>query len=351
LGITIGTYPTGEYNAITDVPGILVGHTTLMYDEPRVARTGVTVIVPRDGLIWQDNAFAGYFSFNGCGEMTGLPFVEEFGLLTSPIAITNTNQVGTAHEAVVSYGVDKKTAFAFKLPVIAETYDGWLNDIDGFHLTQAHVRQALDSAAGGPVAEGNVGGGTGMICHDFKGGIGTSSRVVEVGGSHYTVGALVQANHGDRHLLRVDGVPAGREIGYDHTPSPWTERPADGSIIVVVATDAPLIPAQCKRLARRAAVGLARVGGVAHNGSGDIFISFATGNHMYVDTKGLHALSMLPHPHLNPFFEAVAEAVEESILNALCAAETMIGYRGRTAHALPLDMLQQVMARYRRREA
>src|SRR3990172_3150270 len=186
LGVSIGIYPTGLYNAITDVPGILVGHTTLFYDEPRVARTGVTVIVPRDGLIWQDNAFAGYFSFNGCGEMTGLPFVEEFGLLTSPIAITNTNQVGTAHEAVVAYGVDKPTPFAFNLPVIAETYDGWLNDIDAFHLTQAHVRQALDSAASGPVAEGNVGGGTGMICHDFKGGIGTSSRVVEVGGSEHT---------------------------------------------------------------------------------------------------------------------------------------------------------------------
>lgn len=351
LGITIGTYPTGKRNAITDVPGVLVGHTTLIYDEPRVARTGVTVIVPRDGLIWQDNAFAGYFSFNGCGEMTGLPFVEEFGLLASPIAITNTNQVGTAHEAIVAYGVDKQTPFAFKLPVIAETYDGWLNDIDAFHLTQAHVRQALDSATGGPVAEGNVGGGTGMICHDFKGGIGTSSRVVEVGGSHHTLGALVQANHGDRHLLRVDGVPVGREIGDDHTPSPWTERPADGSIIVVVATDAPLIPAQCKRLARRAAIGLARVGSVAHNGSGDIFIAFAIGNHVYADAKGLHALSMLPHHHLNPFFEAVAEVVEESILNALCAAETMTGYRGRTAHALPLDTLPQVMLRYRRQEA
>jgi len=187
--------------------------------------------------------------------------------------------------------------------------------------------------------------------HFFKGGIGTSSRLVEVGGGRYMLGALVQANHGDRHLLRVDGVPVGREIGYDHTPSPWEERPAEGSIIVVVATDAPLIAAQCKRLARRAAVGLARVGSVAHNGSGDIFIALATGNHVYTDTKGLHALSMLPHSLLNPFFEAVAEAVEESILNALCAAETMTGYRGRTAQALPLDALQRAMALYGRREA
>ena len=203
--------------------------------------------------------------------------------------------------------------------------------------------------------------------HFFKGGIGTSSRVVEVGGGRYMLGALVQANHGDRHLLRVDGVPVGREIGYDHTPSPWEERPAEGlapspgsgqalravegSIIVVVVTDAPLIAAQCKRLARRAAVGLARVGSVAHNGSGDIFIALATGNHVYTDTKGLHALSMLPHSLLNPFFEAVAEAVEESILNALCAAETMTGYRGRTAQALPLDALQRAMALYGRREA
>ena len=347
LGITIGTYPTGPYNAITDVPGVWVGHKTLIYDEPRLARTGVTVIVPREGAIWKDHAFAGFHSFNGCGEMTGLPFIEEFGVLSSPIAITNTNQVGLAHQAIVAYGAGQHYGFAFKLPVAAETYDGWLNDIDAFHLTEAHVREALDSAAGGPVAEGNVGGGTGMICHDFKGGIGTSSRVVDDESGRYTVGALVQANHGDRALLRVDGVPVGREIGPDHTPLPWHEPPKGGSIIVVMAMDAPLLPDQCKRLARRATVGLARVGSVGHNTSGDIFLAFATGNHVPAGARAPFDIKVLPH--LNPFFEAVAEVVEESILNALTAAETMTGFNGHTAHALPLDELQRVMARYRPR--
>jgi len=329
---------------------VWVGHHTLIYDEPHVARTGVTVIVPREGSIGQDNAFAAFHSFNGCGEMTGLPFIEEFGLLTSPIAITNTNQVGTSHEAMIRYGADKIGGFAWKLPVSAETYDGWLNDIDAFHLTAAHVHAALDSAQDGPVAEGNIGGGTGMICHDFKGGIGTSSRIVECPSGRYTIGALVQANHGDRALLRVDGVPVGREIGFDHTPSPWPEHPAAGSIIIVIATDAPLIPTQCKRLAQRAIVGMARVGGVGYNGSGDIFLAFATGNHIQADAKAPYDLKMLPHHHLNEFFEAVAEAVEESILNALTAAETMTGFQGHTAHALPLDELQRVMAMYRKRE-
>ncbi len=321
----------------------------MIYDEPRVARTGVTVIVPREGAIWSDNAFAGFHSFNGCGEMTGLPFIEEFGLLTSPIAITNTNQVGTAHAAIVEYGAGKYGGFAFKLPVAAETYDGWLNDIDAFHLTAAHVHEALDAAQGGPVAEGNVGGGTGMICHDFKGGIGTSSRVVDSESGRYTVGTLVQANHGDRHLLRVDGVPVGREIDPAHTPTPWPTPPQAGSIIVVIATDAPLIPTQCRRLAQRATVGLARVGSVGYNGSGDIFLAFATGNHVPTGAKTSYDLRMLPHHHLNPFFETVAEAVEEAILNALCAAETMTGFKGRTVHALPLDALQRVMATYRPR--
>lgn len=351
LGITIGTYPTGLHNAITDVPEILVSHRTLIYDEPRVARTGVTVIVPREGAIWSDNAFAGCHAFNGCGEMTGLPFIEEFGLLTSPIAITNTNQVGTAHAAIVEYGADKHGGFAFKLPVAAETYDGWLNDIDAFHLTATHVREALESAASGPVAEGNVGGGTGMICHDFKGGIGTSSRVVEHAGGRYTIGVLVQANHGDRSLFRVDGVPVGREIGPAHTPTPWPEPPSGGSIIVIIATDAPLIPTQCKRLAQRATVGLARVGSVGYNGSGDLFLAFATGNHFPAHAQAPYDLKMLPHHHLNPFFEATAEAVEEAVLNALTAAETMTGFQGHAAHALPLDELQRVMAKYRGREA
>ncbi len=347
LGITIGVFPTGPYNAITDVPGILVGHRTLMYNEPRVARTGVTVIMPRDGMIWADNAFAGFFSFNGCGEMTGLSFIEEFGLLTSPVALTNTNQVGLVHQSIVEYGVGKRSTFAFKLPVAAETWDGWLNDVNAFHLTRSHVFEALDSAASGPVAEGNVGGGTGMICHEFKGGIGTASRLVETPNGRYTVGALVQSNYGDRALFRVDGVPVGREIGPDHTPVPWPEPRQSGSIIVVLATDAPLLSDQCKRLARRATVGLARVGGTGHNTSGDIFLAFATGNHVPAEDRALLQVEMLPHHLLNPLLDAAAEAVEEAILNALTAAETMTGWQGRTAHALPLDELQRVMAKYR----
>ena len=348
LGITIGAYPTGEYNAITDVPGLWVGHRTLIYDEPRIARTGVTVIVPRAGSIWDDNAYAGFHSFNGCGEMTGLSAIEEFGALSSPIAITNTNQVGLAHQAIVEYGAGKHGGFAFKLPVAAETYDGWLNDIDAFHLTSAHVHEALDAAQGGAVEEGNVGGGTGMICHDFKGGIGTSSRSVECPSGRFTIGALVQTNYGDRELFRVDGAPVGREIDAAHTPTPWPVQPQSGSIIVIIATDAPLVADQCKRLARRATVGLSRVGGVGHNGSGDLFLAFATGNHLPVDAASAIEIKVLPQRHLNGFFEAVAEAVEEAILNALTAAETMTGFEGHTAHALPLDELQRVMAKYRR---
>ncbi len=347
LGITIGTLPPGPHNAITDVPGVWVGQTTLIYDEPRVARTGVTMIVPREGNIWTDNAFAAYHTFNGTGEMTGVHWLAESGLLCYPIAITNSHQVGIVRDSLVAYAKENDLSDSSALPVVAETYDGWLNDIDAFHLTKEHVYAALRTARDGPVEEGNVGGGTGMICHDFKGGIGTASRLVDCPSGRYTVGALVQANYGDRALLRVDGVPAGRKIGPEHTPLPWVEPPLRGSIIIVVATDAPLIPVQCKRLAQRATVGLARVGGVGHNGSGDIFIAFATGNHFPGSGEGLYDLKMLPHHHLNRFFEAVAEAVEEAILNALTAAETLAGFKGRTAHALPLDELQQLMVKYR----
>ena len=347
LGITIGNHPTGPHNAITDVPGVWVGHTTLIHDEPRIARTGVTMIVPREGNIWKDNAFAGFHSFNGCGEMTGMHWLTESGLLCSPIAITNTHQVGLAHEAMVSYGHERGHTDIGALPVVAETWDGWLNDADAHHLTKEHVYAALDSAAPGPVAEGCVGGGTGMICNDFKGGIGTSSRVVETKSGTYTIGALVQANHGNRNLFRIDGVPVGREIPATHTPLPWGEAPDTSSIIIIVATDAPLIPTQCNRLAQRAAVGLSRTGGIGHNGSGDIFLAFATGNHFADHGESLYDLKMMPHHHLNAIFEAEAEVVEEAILNVLTAAETTTGFKGRTAHALPLDEVRQVVKKYR----
>jgi D-aminopeptidase len=325
-----------------------VGHTTLLYDEPRIARTGVTVIVPREGHIWKNNAFAAFHSFNGTGEMTGMHWLTESGLLCYPIAITNTHQVGTVHEAIVAYGQENGLTEISGLPVVAETWDGWLNDLDAFHLKKEHVYAALASAKGGLVVEGNVGGGTGMICHDFKGGIGTASRVVTVPSGKFTIGALVQANHGDRLLLRVEGVPVGKEISPDHVPTPWPDTPAPtaSSIIIVIATDAPLIPAQCKRLAQRAGLGMVRAGGVGYNGSGDIFLAFATGNHLPDNANRPLDLKMLPHHHLNEFFEAEAEVVEEAIVNAMCAAETLMGYKGHTAYALPLDELKRVMAKY-----
>jgi D-aminopeptidase len=347
LGITIGTMPTGPHNAITDVPGIWVGHSTLIYDEPCVARTGVTVIIPREGTIRKDLTFAGFHSFNGCGEMTGLLWLQESGMLSSPIALTNTTQVGTVRDAMIEYAILKYQGRSFRLCVVGETWDGWLNDSNAFHITRDDVFEALAAAKSGPVAEGNVGGGTGMICHDFKGGIGTSSRLVDSKSGRYTVGVLVQANYGDRAQLRVDGVPVGREIDPARVPTPWEQAPPGGSILVIIATDAPLLPVQCRRLAQRATVGLARVGGMGHNGSGDLFLAFATGNHIPANAGEPIELKMIPHHHLDPFFEAVAEAVEEAILNSLTAAETMSGFKGHTAHALPLDELQRVMAKYR----
>jgi D-aminopeptidase len=346
LGITLGRWPTGPYNAITDVLDVLVGHTTLIYDEPRVARTGVTVIVPRKGDIWLDNAPAAYHSFNGCGEMTGLAWIEESGALHSPIGITNTHQCGLVRDALGMYAQEKGYSHQFTLPVAAETYDGWLNDADAHHVTKEHVYAAINTRT--VVQLQKAAWAVAPICHDFKGGIGTASRVIENGGGRWTVGVLVQANHGDRDLFRVDGVPVGREINRDVVPIPGEERrtPGLGSIIVVIATDAPLIPSQCKRLAQRATVGLARVGSVGHNGSGDIFIAFATGNHLPDRADKPIALQMLPHHQLNELFEGVAEATEEAILNAVCMAETMTGHQGHTVYALPLDELQKVMKKY-----
>ncbi len=340
LGISIGRLPPGPQNAITDVPGVWVGHTTLIYDEPRVARTGVTVIVPEEGAIWQQHLPAGFHIFNGNGEMTGLAWLEEAGLLTSPIALTNTHQVGMVRDALVAYAHRAGIAQAWDLPVVAETYDGWLNDIEAFHLGAEHLDSAMAAASPGPVAEGNVGGGTGTICHEFKGGIGTASRHMELLGATYHLGALVQANYGLRHQLRLEGVPIGQLIDAQVVPTPQAQTPGAGSILVVLATDAPLIPLQCRRLARRATVGLARAGGLGHNSSGDLFLAFSTGNRLASGTAGaLLRLEMLPHGALDSLFEAAAEATEEAILNSLTAAETLKGKQGRVAHELPLDQL------------
>ncbi|HEX6147624.1 MAG TPA: P1 family peptidase [Acidimicrobiia bacterium] len=345
LGIRIGRLEPGPSNAITDVDGVRVGHSTVIRDQPDVIRTGVTMVLPRQDGAWTDYVYAGSHILNGNGEMTGLTWVEESGMLGSPVGITTTAQVGLVRDFLVRESYRLGVFDGFHLPVVAETWDGWLSTPESFALTDTEAAAALGSAAAGPVTEGNVGGGTGMICHEFKGGIGTSSRVVEAAGGRFTVGVLVQANYGAREDLRVDGVPVGEEIGTDVVPSAWDEAPNGGSIIVIVATDAPLLPGQCRRLAQRATVGLARVGGYGHDSSGDIFLAFSTANHLPEKTTGPREVQSLPNEAMSPLFHAVADATEESILNALCAADTMSGRDGRIAHALPLGRLTEIMER------
>jgi D-aminopeptidase len=349
LGISIGALPTGPLNAITDVAGVEVGHSTLIRDTPTVARSGVTMIWPGGRDIWSEYRFAGFHSFNGNGEMTGTIWLAEEGQLSGPIGITCTHCVGIVRDAICSYAVRLGIKQAFHLPVVGETWDGWLSDAESFPVSAEMAHAALDSARSGPVLEGAVGGGTGMICHEFKGGIGTASRLVESRGEHFTLGVLVQANYGLRELLRVDGVPVGREISCAEVPGHRTPMPSS-SIIVILATDAPLLPIQCQRLARRATIGLAWAGGIGANSSGDLFLAFSTANRVPADAP--HAnVRMLAAERLTPLFRAAAEATEEAILNALTAAESMTGFRGHTIHALPLDRLQEVMARYRPRSA
>ncbi len=345
LGLSIGRFPPGIFNAITDVPGILVGQRTLIQDRPYVVRTGISVIMPQNGSVHNSYPMAGYFVFNGVGEMTGLPLVDEWGVLTSPIVLTNTNQVGMAWNTISQYGARKFGGFVYKLPVVAETYDGDLSDINTYPLREEDVVAALESAVSGPVQEGNVGGGTGMTCYEFKGGIGTSSRLVKILGSTYTVGVFVQANHGRRHQLMIAGLPVGKLIGTERIPAPvvGSDRKESSSILVIIATNAPLIPGQCRRLAKRATVGLARTGGIGYNTSGDLFLAFSIGNNYDPKTERLVDLFMLPHEQMDPLFDATADAVEESILNALTSAETMIGYQNRIAYELPLDELSWLL--------
>ncbi len=330
LGIGIGTLPRGAANAITDVAGIRVGQTTLIEGDD--VRTGVTVIVPPP-----DPLFAGCHRINGNGELTGLEWVRDSGLLTTPVALTNTHSVGVVRDALIAAAPPGEGAWS--LPVVGETWDGFLNDINGFHVRPEHVRAALESASDGPVVEGAVGGGTGMICHGFKGGIGTASRTVD---DRWTVGALVQANHGQRRRLRINGVPVGERIGPEQVPLPGTPEGA-GSIIVVLATDAPLIPGQCERLARRAGFGIARTGGLGEHSSGDFALCFATGNRGLARTEPELELRMLNDERINALYEAVVDVVEESILNALLAAETMTGRDGHTVHALPHELLVEAL--------
>ena len=342
LGLTIGTGTPGRWNAITDVAGVSVGHQTLISDEPRTIRTGVTIIHTRAAGERQDRCYGGLYSFNGNGEMTGSHWLEESGLVSGPIGITNTHQVGLVRDELVRYEVETDPMAEWCLPIVAETYDGFLNDINAFALAAHDVRAAIADADSntGPVAEGNVGGGTGMICHEFKGGIGTSSRVVGTLSGTFTVGVLVQANYGTRGLLRLDGRPVGQILDAAEVPLPTDRSTADvGSIIVIIATDAPLLADQCKRLARRATVGLSRAGGTGGNGSGDIFLAFATGNRVPAEADHPVHVATLPAGHMTDLFDATAEAVEESIWNALVAAQTTTGFRGRVVHAIPHDRL------------
>ena len=348
---------TGPYNAITDVEGVTVGHSTIVTGEGRLvvgkgpARTGVTAILPR-GTDY-DPVFAGWSCLNGNGEMTGTTWVEESGFLEGPVMITNTHSVGVVHDAVIEWMNQQKAkdpsiaAQSWSLPVVAETYDGRLNDINGFHVKRRHAFEALEAAATGPVEEGNVGGGTGMVCHQFKGGIGTASRRLgdEEGG--YTVGVLVQANYGSRELLTVAGVPVGREIP-DLMPVISEAKGGGGSIIVVVATDAPLLPHQLKRLARRAPLGISKVGGIGSDGSGDIFIAFSTANPGAHGKMKVSGLRMLSNDRNSPLFLATVQATEEAIVNALVAAETMTGIDGNTVYAIPHDRLVEALRKYNR---
>ncbi len=375
LGIPFDGTP-GALNAITDVAGVEVGHATIVRGSGKLVvgtgpvRTGVTAILPR-GKSSGDPVFAGWFTQNGNGEMTGTTWLEESGLLAGPVMITNTHSVGVVRDAVIAWLVKKGYQFDWSLPVVAETWDGDLNDINGFHVKPEHAFAALDSAAGGRVAEGNVGGGTGMICHEFKGGIGTASRRLAAEAGGYTLGVLVQCNYGLRRLLRIAGIPAGEALGSPlpcyPAGVPASARPGwgkcgtgsgsgsgsgisdeKGSIIVVIATDAPLLPHQLKRIARRASMGIAKMGGIAGNGSGDIFVAFSTANRGAGRSDSIATLTMFPNDRMNPLFEATVQATEEAILNALVAAEPMTGADDLRVPALPHERVRELLKQYHR---
>jgi L-aminopeptidase/D-esterase-like protein len=400
LGVPFDGTP-GPNNAITDVAGVEVGHTTLISGDGKLVvgtgpvRTGVTAIHPR-GKTSNDAVFAAWFTLNGNGEMTGTTWVEDSGFLNGPVMITNTHSVGVVRDAVIAWKVKHGTpdmeGYWWSLPVVAETWDGWLNDINGFHVKPEDAFHALDVAHSGPVEEGNVGGGTGMICNEFKGGIGTSSRVLDAKSGGYTVGVLVQCNYGRRDQLRIAGVPVGKEIpehpAYEDetaasgtgsrspSRSMWGQLPKAalseaegavqrregplsgkdvGSIIVIVATDAPLIPTQLKRIARRVSLGLGRDGSYSGDGSGDIFIAFSTANPGAVSPKSnqpnnVHQLTMLPNDSLDPMFLATVQATEEAVVNAMVAAQTMKGIDNHEVIALPHDRLREVLKKYNRLE-
>ena len=360
LGIPFEGTP-GKFNAITDVPGVEVGYTTLISGEGKLevgkgpVRTGVTAILPRGHASLNDPVYAGFFSLNGNGEMTGTAWVDESGFLEGPIVITNTHSVGVARDAVIAWrinhGAADKTGYWWSLPVVAETWDGWLNDINGFHVKPEHVARALDSAHGGAIEEGSVGGGTGMICYEFKGGNGTASRKVEIrpegadknrSPQSFIVGVFLQANFGRRSQLMIAGVPVGKEIPGD------VYKQESGSCIAVVATDAPLLPNQLKRLARRVSLGLARTGTISGNGSGDLFIAFSTANPNVVNPDQVtHQVQTVPNDLMDPIFAGVVQATEEAAVNALVDNDSMTGRDNHRVEAIPHDRLRQIMKHFR----
>ncbi|MGE2734712.1 P1 family peptidase [Mycolicibacterium vaccae] len=355
LGVVIGEHPTGPANAITDVAGVRVGHTTLHEDGPPAVHTGVTVVVPHAD-IWNEPVFAGSHRLNGSGELTGLEWIRESGELTTAIGLTNTHSVGVVRDELVAAQVRARgEGLYWSLPVVGETYDGLLNDINGFHVRPEHVRAALETASDAPPAEGNVGGGTGMICHGFKGGIGTASRVTDTATGRYTVGVLVQANHGRRERLRINGAPVGELIGPAEVPLPDLParyEPGSGSIIVIVATDAPLLPHQCTRLAQRASLAVGRLGGTGEQYSGDLMLAFSTGNRGIppyswdedpAAAQPEVAVRMVAPQLMTRLFDLTIEATEEAIVNAMVAATTMTGRNGFTVHALDHDLLRQAL--------
>ena len=357
LGVPFDGMP-GPFNAITDVRGVEVGMTTIVRGQGVLkpgegpVRTGVTVILPR-GKTSNDPVFAGWFSQNGNGEMTGTTWIDEGGFMEGPVFITNTHSVGVVRDAAIAWSVKQGKMFQpWSLPVVAETYDGSLNDINGFHVKPEHVFQAIDGAATGRVAEGNVGGGTGMICYGFKCGTGTASRKLPEQAGGYTVGVLVQANHGRRSELRIAGVPVGQDVPVPQAPRPANLAPYEGqelgSIIIVVATDAPLLPHQLKRIARRATMGLARTGATSGNSSGDIFLAFSTANGGAASAAREIHVSMLSNSRISALFSATVEATEEAIVNALVGAETMSGFDGRPIEALPHNRVRELMKKYGR---
>jgi D-aminopeptidase len=352
LGISFDGAP-GPLNAITDVAGVEVGFTTLISGSGKLVvgqgpvRTGVTAVLPRGKKSINDPVFAGWYSLNGNGEMTGTTWVEESGFLEGPVMITNTHSVGVVRDAVIKWrfehGAADLSGYWWSLPLVAETWDGELNDINGFHVKPEDARRALDTAASGPVAEGNVGGGTGMICNGFKGGTGTASRKLSAKDGGYTVGVLVQCNYGVQSQLRIAGIAVGREL-----PSGIPHKDDTGSIIVVVATDAPLLPSQLKRLARRVPLGLGRMGSYSGDGSGDIFIAFSTANPGAWGGGKVKQIAMVPNDDMNPLFLATVQAVEESVVNALIAAKSMKGINDFEVDAIPHAELQQVLKKYNR---